>query len=185
MATRTVLDILFNYLVRWFSPILCFTCEEVLQSRFSGYEKSVHELEFLETNDEWLNIELFEKWEKIRSVRKVVTGAIELERKEKRIGSSLEAFPNIFISNDEYLEIFKNIDLAEIFITSQAKILEGEGPENAFRLSENNIVSVLCHVAEGKKCNRSWKILPEVGTDPDYPDLSIRDANVMREISDK
>ncbi|MBN44574.1 MAG: isoleucine--tRNA ligase, partial [Rhodobiaceae bacterium] len=184
-STRTVLDILFNHLVRWFSPILCFTCEEVLISRFSNCEKSVHELEFLETNDKWVNIELFEKWEKIRSVRKVVTGAIELERKEKRIGSSLEAFPNVFISSNEYLEIFKNIDLAEIFITSQAKISEGEGPENAFRLSENNIVSVLCSVAEGKKCNRSWKILPEVGTDKDYPDLSIRDANVMREISDK
>ena len=184
-STRTVLDILFNYLVRWFSPILCFTCEEVLQSRFPGHEKSVHELEFLEANDKWLNIELFEKWEKIRSVRKVVTGAIELERKEKRIGSSLEAFPNVFISSDEYLEIFKNIDLAEIFITSQAKITEGEGPENAFRLSENNIVSVLCSIAEGNKCNRSWKILPEVGKDPDYPDLSIRDANVMREISDR
>ena len=184
-STRTVLDILFNYLVRWFSPILCFTCEEVMQSRFPDHSESVHELEFLSADTEWLNNELFEKWEKIRSVRRVVTGAIELERKEKRIGSSLEAFPNVYISNKEYLEIFRNIDLAEIFITSQAKLTEGEGPENAFRLSENNIVSVLCSIAEGKKCNRSWKILPEVGSDPDYPDLSIRDADVMREISGK
>ena len=184
-STRTVLDILFNYLVRWFSPILCFTCEEVMQSRFPDHSESIHELEFLSADANWLNNELFEKWEKIRSVRRVVTGAIELERKEKRIGSSLEAFPNVYISNKEYLEIFRNIDLAEIFITSQAKLTEGEGPENAFRLPENNIVSVLCSVAEGKKCNRSWKILPEVGSDPDYPDLSIRDADVMREISDK
>ena len=184
-STRTVLDILFNYLVRWFSPILCFTCEEVMQSRFPEHGESIHELEFLSADANWLNNELFEKWEKIRSVRRVVTGAIELERKEKRIGSSLEAFPNVYISNKEYLEIFRNIDLAEIFITSQAKLTEGEGPENAFRLPENNIVSVLCSVAEGKKCNRSWKILPEVGSDPDYPDLSIRDADVMREISDK
>ena len=184
-STRTVLDILFNYLVRWFSPILCFTCEEVMQSRFPDHGESIHELEFLSSDANWLNNELFEKWEKIRSVRRVVTGAIELERKEKRIGSSLEAFPNVYISNKEYLEIFRNIDLAEIFITSQAKLTEGEGPENAFRLPENNIVSVLCSVAEGKKCNRSWKILPEVGSDPDYPDLSIRDADVMREISDK
>ena len=184
-STRTVLDILFNYLVRWFSPILCFTCEEVMQSRFPDHGESIHELEFLSADANWLNNELFEKWEKIRSVRRVVTGAIELERKEKRIGSSLEAFPNVYISNKEYLEIFRNIDLAEIFITSQAKLTEGEGPENAFRLPENNIVSVLCSVAEGKKCNRSWKILPEVGSDPDYPDLSIRDADVMREISDK
>ena len=111
-STRTVLDILFNYLVRWFSPILCFTCEEVMQSRFPDNSESVHELEFLSADNEWLNNELFEKWEKIRSVRRVVTGAIELERKEKRIGSSLEAFPNVFISNKEYLEIFRNIDLA-------------------------------------------------------------------------
>ena len=97
-STRTVLDILFNYLVRWFSPILCFTCEEVMQTRFSENDVSVHELEFLDTNAEWLNNQLFEKWEKIRSVRKVVTGAIELERKEKRIGSSLEAFPNVSVS---------------------------------------------------------------------------------------
>ena len=184
-STRTVLDILFNYLVRWFSPILCFTCEEVMQSRFPDHGESIHELEFLSSDANWLNNELFEKWEKIRSVRRVVTGAIELERKEKRIGSSLEAFPNVYISNKEYLEIFRNIDLAEIFITSQAKLTEGEGPENAFRLPENNIVSVLCSIAEGKKCNRSWKILPEVGSDPDYPDLSIRDADVMREISGK
>ena len=156
-----------------------------MQSRFPDHGKSIHELEFLSSDANWLNNELFEKWEKIRSVRRVVTGAIELERKEKRIGSSLEAFPNVYISNKEYLEIFRNIDLAEIFITSQAKLTEGEGPENAFRLPENNIVSVLCSVAEGKKCNRSWKILPEVGSDPDYPDLSIRDADVMREISDK
>ena len=110
---------------------------------------------------------------------------INFSRTSKEIGSSLEAFPNVYISNKEYLEIFRNIDLAEIFITSQAKLTEGEGPENAFRLSENNIVSVLCSIAEGKKCNRSWKILPEVGSAPDYPDLSIRDADVMREISGK
>ena len=102
----------------------------------------------------------------------------------------MEAFEvnDFFYASKKFTEAelnFKNIDLAEIFITSQAKISEGEGPENAFRLSENKIVSVLCSIAEGKKCNRSWKILPEVGTDPDYPDLSIRDADVMREISDK
>ena len=85
-ATRTVLDILLNYLVSWFSPILCFTAEEVMKSRFPDNNKSVHELYFSETNPEWTNEILFSKWEKIRSVRKVVTGAIELERKEKRIG---------------------------------------------------------------------------------------------------
>ena len=183
-ATRTVLDIIFNYLVVWFSPILCFTTEEVLSSRFPDNKSSIHESSFSEINEEWNNKELFAKWEKIRSVRKVVTGAIELERQEKRIGSSLEAFPTVFISDKEYLKIFSDIDLAEIFITSQAILKEGDGPSDAFRLDEMKMVSVECNLSNGRKCNRSWKILPEVGTDPDYPDLSIRDANVMREISD-
>ena len=182
-ATRTVLDIIFNYLVVWFSPILCFTTEEVLSSRFPNNKSSIHESGFSEVNEEWNNKELFAKWEKIRSVRKVVTGAIELERQEKRIGSSLEAFPTVFISDKEYLKIFSDIDLAEIFITSQAILKEGDGPSDAFRLDEMKMVSVECNLSNGRKCNRSWKILPEVGTDPDYPDLSIRDADVMREIS--
>ena len=182
-ATRTVLDIIFNYLVVWFSPILCFTTEEVLSSRFPSNKSSIHESSFSEVNEEWNNKELFAKWEKIRSVRKVVTGAIELERQEKRIGSSLEAFPTVFISDKEYLKIFSDIDLAEIFITSQATLEEGDGPSDAFRLDEMKMVSVECNLSNGRKCNRSWKILPEVGTDPDYPDLSIRDADVMREIS--
>ena len=182
-ATRTVLDIIFNYLVVWFSPILCFTTEEVLSSRFPNNKSSIHESSFSEVNEDWNNKELFAKWEKIRSVRKVVTGAIELERQEKRIGSSLEAFPTVFISDKEYLKIFSDIDLAEIFITSQAILKEGDGPSDAFRLDEMKMVSVECNLSNGRKCNRSWKILPEVGTDPDYPDLSIRDADVMREIS--
>ena len=184
-STRTVLDLLFNYLVRWFAPILCFTAEEVIKSRFPDLNNSVHEMQFLDIRDEWNNSEVFEKWESIRSIRKVVTGAIELERKEKRIGSSLEAKPIVFISNDDYTDILKDIDLPEVFITSQVELRNEKGPENAFSLDEIDDVAVLCEIAEGNKCSRSWKILPEVGTDIEYPDLSLRDAKVMREINDK
>ena len=181
-STRTVLDILFNYLVSWFAPILCFTSEEVRKTRFPDLKDSIHEHSFLEINKEWINDNLYEKWEKIRTVRKVVTGAIELERKEKRIGSSLEAFPIIYISDKQYIDIFKDIDLAEIFITSQAEMKLEENPSEAFKIEEIQGVSVICNLAEGNKCSRSWKVLPEVGTDKDYPDLSLRDASVMREI---
>ena len=184
-STRTVLDILFNYLLRWFAPILCFTTEEVKISRFPNLNESVHEMQFLETNTEWYNEDLFLKWEKIRLIRKVVTGAIELERKEKRIGSSLEANPKIFISNSEYIKLFQNIDLPEIFITSQAEIIFEKAPKDSFSIEEIKDVAVVCGVAKGNKCNRSWKVLPEVGTDREYPDLSLRDAAVMREINAK
>ena len=184
-STRTVLDILFNYLLRWFAPILCFTTEEVKRSRFPDLNQSVHEMQFLETNTEWYNEDLFLKWEKIRLIRKVVTGAIELERKEKRIGSSLEANPKIFISNPEYIKLFQNIDLPEVFITSQAEIIFEKAPKGSFSIEEIKDVAVVCGVAQGNKCNRSWKVLPEVGTDKEYPDLSLRDAAVMREINAK
>ena len=182
-STRTVLDILFNYLVTWFAPILCFTSEEVRKSRFPETNDSIHELNFLDVKDEWFNSEIYQKWEEIRSVRRVVTGAIELERKEKRIGSSLEAFPMVFVTDDKYKEIFQDIDLPEVFITSQAELRLEKGPEDAFRLDDIKNISVICNLAKGNKCNRSWKILPEVGTDKDYPDLSLRDASVMREIN--
>ena len=184
-STRTVLDLLFDYLVRWFAPILCFTAEEVRKSRFPDLNNSIHEMQFLDVKNEWNNSELYEKWESIRSIRKVVTGAIELERKEKRIGSSLEAKPILFISDDNYVGALKDIDLPEIFITSQAELRNEKGPENAFTLDEIDDVAVICDIAEGNKCSRSWKILPEVGTDKEYPDLSFRDAEVMREINDK
>ena len=116
-------------------------------------------------------------------MRRVVTGAIELERKEKRIGSSLEAFPTVYVTDDKYNKILQDIDLPEIFITSQAELRLEKGPEDAFRLDEIENISVICNLAKGNKCNRSWKILPEVGTDKDYPDLSLRDASVMREIN--
>ena len=182
-STRTVLDILFNYLVTWFAPILCFTSEEVRKSRFPEAKDSIHELSFINIKDEWFNSELYKKWEEIRSVRRVVTGAIELERKEKRIGSSLEAFPTVYVTDDKYNKILQDIDLPEIFITSQAELRLEKGPEDAFRLDEIKNISVICNRAKGNKCNRSWKILPEVGTDKDYPDLSLRDASVMREIN--
>ena len=182
-STRTVLDILFNYLVTWFAPILCFTSEEVRKSRFPEAKDSIHELSFINIKDEWFNSELYKKWEEIRSVRRVVTGAIELERKEKRIGSSLEAFPTVYVTDNKYNKILQDIDLPEIFITSQAELRLEKGPENAFRLDEIKNISVICNLAKGNKCNRSWKILPEVGTDKDYPDLSLRDASVMREIN--
>ena len=182
-STRTVLDILFNYLVTWFAPIICFTSEEVRKYRFPEAKDSIHELSFINIKDEWFNSELYKKWEEIRSVRRVVTGAIELERKEKRIGSSLEAFPTVYVTDDKYNKILQDIDLPEIFITSQAELRLEKGPEDAFRLDDIKNISVICNLAKGNKCNRSWKILPEVGTDKDYPDLSLRDASVMKEIN--
>jgi isoleucyl-tRNA synthetase len=110
-----------------------------------------------------------------------VTGALELERAQKRIGSSLEAAPVVYVSDADLFAALVDIDLAEICITSGATLVEGEGPSEAFRLDEIRGVAVEPKLAQGKKCARSWKVLESVGADPDYPDVSPRDAQALRE----
>jgi isoleucyl-tRNA synthetase len=74
---------------------------------------------------------------------------------------------------------FDGLDAAEVFRTSQAVLIVGDGPEDAFRSDDAKAVAVEPLRAEGRKCARSWRILPEVGDDPRYPDLSLRDADAV------
>lgn len=180
-ACRTVLDELFSCLTAWLAPVLCFTVEEVWLARFPSDEDSVHLRTFPEIPAEWCNETLSEKWRKVRELRRVVTGALEVERREKRIGASLEAAPDVFVTNAELAVAMRGIDLAELAITSQASLIEGEGPAAAFRLDDVPGVAVVPKRAEGRKCARSWRVLPEVGSDPEFPDLSLRDAAAVRE----
>ena len=124
---------------------------------------------------------LAEKWETIRNVRRVVTGALELERAAKNIGSSLEASPVIYVADRNMLATLFDVDLAEVCITSGYEVQEGEAPANAFRLDNIPGVAVVVEKAQGIKCARSWKILPTVGEDKEYPDVSPRDAKALRE----
>jgi len=180
-AALTVLDHLFGCIVTWLAPMLCFTAEESWLSRYPGEERSVHLALFPEVPSTWGDDALAEKWRKIRAVRRVVTGALELERAAKRIGSSLEAAPQVYVSDPDLFAAVVDVDLAEVCITSAATLHNGEGPAEAFRLDEVQGVMVLPHLAEGQKCARSRKISPAVGSDPDYPDLTPRDAQAMRE----
>jgi len=180
-AALTVLDAIFAALTAWLAPMLCFTMEEAWLNRFPGDRGSVHLRQFPEVPRDWRNEALAEKWRKVRQVRRVVTGALEIERKEGRIGSSLEAAPKVYVADKDLRAALHGVDLAEIAITSGARLLLGEGPEDAFRLDEVKGVAVVFERAKGTKCARSWKILEEVGTDPEFPDLSPRDAEAVRQ----
>src|SRR5690554_6754786 len=180
-SALTVLSHLFDCLTAWLAPILVFTMEEVWLERHPGEGSSVHLRLFPEVPSDWLNAELAAKWQLIRTVRRVVTGSLEIERREKRIGSSLEAAPKVFIADPRYLTALEGQDLAEIAITSAISIETAEGPAEAFRLDDVAGIAVLPGLAQGKRCARSWRVLPEVGSDPDYPDVSPRDAQALRE----
>jgi isoleucyl-tRNA synthetase len=179
-ACLTVLDHLFRATVTWLAPMLCFTAEEAWLARDPA-ALSVHLEQFPSVPQSWRDETLAEKWRKIRTVRRVVTGALEIERAGKRIGSSLEAHPIVHVSNPDLFAAVLDADLAEVCITSAATLVEDEGPADAFRLPDVAGVAVVPNRAEGKKCARSWKILPSVGSDLAYPDVSPRDAKALRE----
>ncbi|WP_338722505.1 isoleucine--tRNA ligase [Devosia sp. XK-2] len=180
-SALTVLDHLFNALTAWLAPILVFTMEECWLERHPEEGSSVHLRLFPDIPETWLDNDLAAKWQLIRAVRRVVTGALEIERREKRIGSSLEAAPQVYVADARYIVALEGQDLAEIAITSAISVKQNEGPSEAFRLEDVPGVSVVPALAEGRRCARSWKVLPEVGSDPEYPDVSPRDAQALRE----
>jgi isoleucyl-tRNA synthetase len=180
-AALTVIDHLFRCTVIWLAPMLCFTAEEAWLSRYGDDAASVHLQLFPDVPAQWRDDKLAEKWRKIRNVRRVVTGALELERAGKRIGSSLEAAPIVYVSDLDLFNAIVDADLAEICITSNATLAEGEGPADAFRLDDVRGVAVVPARAHGRKCARSWKISESVGEDPQYPDVTPRDAQALRE----
>jgi isoleucyl-tRNA synthetase len=180
-ACLTVLDRLFECTVAWLAPMLCFTAEEAWLARHPSADGSVHLGVFPTVQEQWRDEALTEKWRKIRLVRRVVTGALEKERASKRIGSSLEAAPTIYVADGGLFEALIDIDLAEVCITSAATLVQGQGPADAFRLDDVRDVAVVFAPAAGQKCARSWKISPTVGSDPQYPDVTPRDAQALRE----
>ncbi|NND50506.1 MAG: isoleucine--tRNA ligase, partial [Rhizobiales bacterium] len=181
-AALTVLDEVFSCLTAWLAPIICFTMEDVWRSRYGDDVSSVHLRHFPEVPASWVDQALGDKWTQVRRLRRVVTGALEVERREKRIGSSLEAAPDVYVTDGGLMAAMEGVDLPEIAITSAAGLIEGEAPAGAFVLEDVPGVAVVPGLAKGRKCARSWKILPDIGADPDYPDLSARDAAAVREL---
>ncbi len=163
-AARTVLDILFARLTTWLAPMLTFTMEDVWLERNAGEDTSVHLEDFPETPATWLNAELAAKWGKIRDVRRVVTGAIEIERREKNIGASLEAAPAVYVADAELRGLLASIDFADACITSTIEVSGDAAPSGAFTLEDVSGVAVIFAKATGEKCARCWKILPDVGS---------------------
>ena len=182
-AALTVIDEILRSTTLWLAPILSFTAEEAWLARHAGREhESVHLHEFPLIPRQWRNEVLAARWEKVKKVRRAVTGALEIERAAKRIGSSLEAAPRVHLTDASLAEAVKDVDLAEVAITSAIEIVTTPPPADAFVLPEVTGVAVVPLRAEGRKCARSWRITTDVGSDPDYPELSARDAAAMREI---
>jgi len=175
---------LFERLTTWLAPMLPFTMEEAWLERYPGAE-SVHLEQFRQTPADWRNEALAEKWKKVRQVRRVVTGALEIERAKKTIGSSLEAVPVVYMANTALEAAIRDVDMAEMAITSDLVISHESAPADAFRLDDVAGVAVVVEQAAERglvKCTRSWRYTDDVGSDPEFPDVSARDAATLREL---
>ncbi len=148
-----LLNIILECLLKWYAPVLSFTTEEITDLTKKDKKISIHEEIFPKLPDNWKNNSLFEKWEKLLTIRQQVNIAIEEKRSSKIIGSSLEAHVDISLSKSQF-DILKGIDAEELFITSSVNqsILNGK---------ENEIIAVVTK-AKGTKCSRCWKIVLEV-----------------------
>ena len=177
-AARTVLDILFDCLTAWLAPFICFSAEEAWLARHPDRVpgNSVHLRSFPDIPDTWRDEELAEKWNYLRDVRRVVTGALEKERAEKRIGSGLQAAPVVH-APAETIALFDGIDAAELFITSGVSFTTEIAPPEAFILKEIRDIAVVSELALGDKCERCYQLSEEVGSNKDYPNVCNRCAD--------
>lgn len=176
-ATLYVMHHVFMHLSHWLAPVLSFTAEEAWHAYVGNESSSIHQQHFPEVSRQWENPSLATKWQDLRSIRKVLTGALELERAAKTIGSSLQASVIMYI-NAEWSDRLNNIDWAELSIASQVKIVHAQAPAAAFTLEEVRGIGVMIELAEGHKCARCWKISPEVGSQRE-PDLCLRCDEVI------
>ncbi len=180
-AARTAMDLIFESLIRWLSPVLCFTAEEAWLSRYHNKKGSAHLELFPILPFSWDSLALAKKYEGLRLIRKAMTGALEIARASKQIGSSLQAQVHIFLDSSLHTFI-EGIDLAEFSITSRVDVSSKHPPQDAFILEEAPGIGVLVTQAQGEKCVRCWKILPEVGKIQSFPDLCQRCAQAVEKI---
>jgi isoleucyl-tRNA synthetase len=155
------MELAFERLTVWLAPLLPFTMEEAWTTRFPDAGSNCLRV-IPETPETWRNDAEAERWAKVQAVTLVVTGALEVERREKRLGAALEAAPRVHIADPALRAAFEGLDAAEVFRTSAAELVAGEGPAHAFRLAEVPGVAVEPLRADGCKCARCWRVLPEV-----------------------
>ena len=143
-----ILNIILECLLKWFAPILSFTTEEIF-SIINKENKSIHLEKFVKIPNSWCNTKLDEKWTSLKRIRDNCNISIEEKRAEKIIGSSLEAKIDLKL-NDNLYSIAKNVDFAELCITSEAIVSQLKKNEEE--------ISVKTYKAEGSKCPVCWKI---------------------------
>ncbi|MEO1706832.1 MAG: isoleucine--tRNA ligase [Pseudomonadota bacterium] len=178
-AARMVMADAFDCIVRWLAPVCVFTMEEAFLARYPDHEDhSVHLETFFDIPEDWHDEALGARWQVLRSVRRVITGALEGDRRDKKIGASLEASPTVYVADAALFEECQSTDFMELAITSTLTFVEGKGPAEAFTLDDTPGVAVTSIRTTAHKCARCWRYTGDVGTHDGAPELCGRCAAV-------
>ncbi len=160
-----VMNCVFQQLIHWLAPIISYTAEEAWHTYNGDQKSSIHMQQQPEIAADWLNQDLNNHYANLLEIRQVISGAIEVERATKTLGSSLQAHVFLYVA-PELLSLVNGIDWQELAIVSQVSITSAAAPAHAFCLKNIENIAVVVEMAEGEKCQRCWKILPEVGQQP-------------------
>jgi isoleucyl-tRNA synthetase len=182
-AARTVMHEVFMRLTAWLAPLTPFTMEEAWGTRYPESGSNCARM-IPETPAAWQDSSEKTRWKAIERVLLVTNGALEIDRREKRIGTGLDAALTVHVTDEQIGFAFEGFDqqeIADIFRVSQVQLVQGSPPADAFQMTEVlNVAAVVQPITDQPKCARSWRRVPDVGSDPAHPELSARDADAVR-----
>ena len=180
-AAQTCMYTILDAIVRLIAPILCYTSDEIwlaMPHKAGDNPEGVIFNDMPKVEEAWKDDELEAKWERILAVKSDVSKALELARREKTIGKSLDARVEIFAAGEPYKFVSEIPELATILIVSEAVVTEGEG--EGIKGENEPGITVKVSVAEGEKCERCWVKTTTVGSDPEHPTLCHRCAETLK-----
>jgi isoleucyl-tRNA synthetase len=182
-AARTVMHEVFMRLTAWLAPLTPFTMEEAWGTRYPDAGSNCARV-IPETPAAWQDAGEKTRWKAIERVLLVTNGALEIDRREKRIGTGLDAALIVYVTDEQIAFAFEGFDqqeIADIFRVSQVQLVQGSPLANAFQMAEVlNVAAVVQPITDHPKCARSWRRVPDIGSDPVHPELSARDADAVR-----
>jgi isoleucyl-tRNA synthetase len=183
-ASQTVMYEIVNALVRLLAPVLTFTSEEIwsYMPKEAGMPDRVQLCDWPAVNEQWIDEEMAASWDKFLEAREVVSKALELARKDKVIGQSLEAQVTLYLDGD-WTSVANGFStwLAPVFIVSQVFVKKLEdAPADAVTDESVTGVAVTISRADGTKCERCWNYREDIGSDPQHPTICGRCATVLK-----
>lgn len=177
-ATLTVLNEVYKTLVTLIAPILSFTAEEIWI--FANNQGSIHNQKYYAPHERFHNEEIAKKMEDLVDVKKDVLKALEIKRKQKEIGTSVEARIDIFVKSERLRIMLRELgeEARRFFQVSSMSVKESkeEGME------EYEIAAIKVMKASGTKCVRCWNFTDDVGIHEKHPQLCGRCAKIVEAI---